>query len=193
MADLILHAIVKRLYRWFRSRSRPHGAMEHTYRGVRLAYNSSYRLSVCLVSLILFLPGAALFFTPGSFNEPPLIDLALKIACAGILLVLVLAPLQAVRDFLIVNDEGLMKSDLFGRRTNLKWNAISQVQIDFDGIDITFRSDAGKKVKASRAYDGWQDFLKTSARHLDRRLQAQLAFALEDQMKRTANYVSNRN
>jgi hypothetical protein len=44
MVDVGLsHAIVKRLSRWYRSRSRPQGAVDHFYRGIQLNYNAVYR------------------------------------------------------------------------------------------------------------------------------------------------------
>lgn len=156
--------------------------MDPTYRGVRLTYNNTYRVATCVMCSFLLLPAAALFFWPGLFSDKPRMEvLALKIGWLGILVVIFLAPLQAFRDFLIVNDDGLIKSNLIGRQTRLQWTEISEVLIDFDGNDITFRTSAGDKLKASRAYNGWRDFLETSARHFAPDLQARLALALEEQ------------
>jgi hypothetical protein len=44
MVDVgLAQIIVKRLNCWYRSRSRPQGAVDHFYRGTRLNYNAVYR------------------------------------------------------------------------------------------------------------------------------------------------------
>ena len=49
MVDVALsQLIVRRLNRWYRRRSKPRGTLDHTYRGMRLVYNNSYRLLVCV-------------------------------------------------------------------------------------------------------------------------------------------------
>lgn len=193
MVDVALtQAIVRRLNRWYRSRSRPHGTIDHTYRGVRLAYNSSYRLVVCLMSAFLLFPAGALYFWPAVFADKPRpFVIALKIGWAGLLVIVLLAPLQALREFLVVNDEGILKSNVLGTQTRVEWKEIAQVRIDSDGNDVIFLTHAGNKLKASLAYDGWQDFLEISARHLDSTLQYQLAFALADQRWRVSDLNAN--
>jgi hypothetical protein len=189
MVDVALtQAIVKRLNRWYRKRSRPHGTIDHTYRGVRLAYNNSYRLIVCLMSAFLLFPAGALYFWPDLFADKPRpFVIALKIGWAGLLVVVFLAPLQALREFLVVNDEGILKSNVLGKQIRLEWKEIAQVRIDSDGNDVTFLTGAGNKLKASLAYNGWQDFLEISAKHLDSALQSQLAFALSNQRLRASD------
>src|SRR5262245_4632127 len=111
MVDVgLTQLLVKRLNRWYRSRSRPHGVFDYTYRGTRLCYNRTYRTATCFVSLFLLIPAAALFFVPSLFaDKSQLFVLVLKIAWAGLLVVVLLAPLQAFREFAVVNDEGIMK------------------------------------------------------------------------------------
>lgn len=189
MVDVALaQAIVKRLHRWYRRHSRPHGAIDHTYRGVRLAYNGSYRLIICLMSAFLLLPAGALYFWPAVFADSPrLFVIALKIGWAGLLVVVFLAPIQAFREFLVVSDEGILKSNVLGKQTRLEWKEITQLHIDSDGNDVIFLDVVGKKLKASLAYNGWQDFFEISAKHLDLALQSRLALALADQGWRASN------
>jgi hypothetical protein len=176
MVDVaISQAVVKRLNRWYRSRSQPHGTVDLTHRGTRLAYNNSYRLVSCLTSLFLLGPACALFFIPGLFaDKSPAFVLFLKIGWAGILVVVFLAPLQAFREFIVVNDDGVMKSNLFGKQTRLDWAEISGLQNTIDESEIVFFA-GDKKLKASLCYNGWQDFLEISAKHLPDSLQWQLA------------------
>jgi hypothetical protein len=180
MVDVaISQAVVRRLNRWYRSRSQPHGTVDLNYRGTRLAYNNSYRLVSCLASLFLLGPACALFFIPGLFaDKSPEIVLALKIGWAGILVVVFLAPLQAFREFLVVSDEGLMKSNLFGKQTRLDWREISRIHIKMEESEIIFFTETNTKLKTSLCYNGWQDFLEISAKHLNESLQWQIAAAV---------------
>ena len=177
MVDVaISQAVVRRLNRWYRSRSLPHGTIDLDNRGTRLAYNNSYRLVSCLTSLFLFVPGCALFFVPSIFaDKPPEVVLIVKIGWIGILAVVFLAPLQAFREFLVVNNDGLMKSNLFGKQTRLDWREISRIHIKLKESEIIFFTDTDTKLKASLCYNGWQDFLEISAKHLNEILQLQLA------------------
>lgn len=156
-----------------------------------MAYNGSYRLVVSLMSAFLLFPAGALYFWPAVFADSSrLFVIVLKIGWAGLLVVVFLAPLQAFREFLVVNDEGILKSNVLGKHTRLEWTEITQVRIESDGNDMIFLSRAGYELKASLAYNGWQDFLEISAKHLDSTLQSQLAFALADQGWRAPNLTA---
>lgn len=179
MVDIALtQAIVKRMNRWYRSRSKPHGNVDHNHRGIRLSYNSGYRLIVCLMSLLLLAAAYALYFVPGIFaNKSRVFILVIKIAWAGLLVIVLLAPIQVLREFVVVTDDGLLKSDLFGRLTRMDWSNISRVQVKVDENEVIFFTAAGQKLKTSLCYNGWQDFIQTSAKHLNPFLQAQVLFA----------------
>ena len=180
MVDVgLTHVIVKRLNRWYRSRSRPHGTVDHFYRGIRLSYNTPYRIVSCFTSCFLLSIGCLLYFVPEAFSDPSAIKvMVVKIAWIGIVVVAILAPLEAFRDFVIVNDEGLMNSNLFGRKTRLEWNEISRIQNKLDENEVVFTNDTKCKLKLSLCYDGWQDFLETSAKHLQPPLQFQLELCI---------------
>ena len=131
------------------------------------------------MSLFLLGPACALFFIPGLFaDKSPAFVLFLKIGWIGILVVVFLAPLQAFREFVVVSDEGLLKSNLFGQQTRLDWARISGLQIKLEESEIIFLTDTKTKLKASLCYNGWQDFVDTSAKHLNESLQWQLAAAV---------------
>ncbi len=171
--------IVKRLNRWHRSRSKPHGETDHFYRGIRMHYNTSYRVVAIFMSLFLLSIAGLLYFLPDALAGRPNIEILLiKIGWIVIVVIAVLAPLQAIRDFVIVNEEGLMKSDLFSRKTRLAWDEILYLQINLDKNEITFFSNAKTKLKMSLCYNGWQDFLELSAKHLNQMAYLQIAVTL---------------
>jgi hypothetical protein len=175
MVDVgLTQVIVKRLNKDSRRRAKPHGSIDHYYRGIRLRYNWPYRIRVCFFSLFLLSIGCALYLVPGVFSdESPIVGYIMKIAWLGIIAVAILAPIQACRDFVVVNDEGIMKSDLFGRKTQLKWNQVSNFVIKLDANDLIFVSGEKTKLKMSLCYDGWQDFTEMSAKRLNQVLYSQ--------------------
>lgn len=145
------------------------------------------------MSAFLLIPAGALYFWPAIFaDKPRTFVLALKIGWAGLLVIVFLAPLQALREFLVVNDEGILKSNVLGKQTRLEWKEIAQVRVDSDGNDVIFLTHAGNKLKASLAYNGWQDFLEISAKHFDSTLQFQLAIAFADRRWRTSDLTATR-
>ena len=129
---------------------------------------------MCQCLFLLSIAGA-LFFIPSLFaDKSPILVLALKICWAGLLVVILLAPVQAFREFVIVNDEGLMKSNLFGRQSRLGWKEIILLQFKLNENEVKFLTESKTQLKMSLCYNGWQDFLETSARHLSQALQSQL-------------------
>jgi len=131
------------------------------------------------MSIFLLSIGCLLYFGPDFFaDKSHTFVLGIKIGWLGIIGVALLAPLQSFRDFVIVSDEGLMKSNLFGRKTRLAWPEISHLQIKPDENDVILRNDAKTKIKMSLCYNGWQDFLEFSAKHLNHGIHLQIATTL---------------
>jgi hypothetical protein len=180
MVDVGLsQAIVKRLNRWYRSRSRPHGTVDHFYRGTRLRYNTAYRSAACLVSLVMLSFAGLLYFSPNFFTEKsPLVILLVKIGWVGVTAVALGAPIEALREFAVVNDEGVMKSNLLGRQTRLEWGEITRVYINPGDNKVVLSGNTKTKVELSLCYNGWQDFVEISAKHLNPMLHLELVFNL---------------
>lgn len=153
--------------------------MDHYHRGTRMSYTSVYRNMMCLFSLLLLSVAGVLYFVPSiTADKSPLMVLGLKIAWLGIVAVAILAPLQAFREYTVVTDDGLIKSNLFGRETRLAWREISTYQIKPDANKMIFRTTTKAKLTMSLAYDGWQDFRELAARHLNPVLYWQFVSAL---------------
>jgi len=57
-------AIVRQLNRWYRQKAKPHGAMDHFYRGTRMSYTRTKRIVTCFMSLFMFLIGSAVWLIP---------------------------------------------------------------------------------------------------------------------------------
>ncbi len=182
MVDVgLAQVIVKRLNRWYRSRSQPHGILDHTHCGVRMRCNAAYRASGCCASLLLLGIAGALYFGPDLFaDKPRWVVWAIKLGWAGITVVALGAPLQAFREFAVVNDEGLMKSDFRGRQTRLEWKEITRLHINLDDNKVLFLTASTNKLKLSLCYNGWQDFVEISAKHLNPAIQLQLALTLAE-------------
>jgi hypothetical protein len=171
----LTQVLVKRLNKGYRRRAKPHGLIDHYYRGIRLSYDWSYRAWSCFFSLFLLSIGCALYLVPDVFSdESPIVGYIVKTAWLGILAVAILGPIQAFRDFVIVNDEGLMKSDLLGKQKRLKWDQVSSFVIKLDSNDLIFAGETKTKLKMSLCYDGWLDFMEISAKRLDPVLYSQL-------------------
>jgi hypothetical protein len=173
-------ALVKQLNRWYRKKATPRGTADHYHRGTRMSYTAASRAVVCLFSLLLLSVACVLYFAPNLMaDKPSLVVLGLKIAWLGIVVVAFLAPVQAFREFVVINEEGVMKSDLFGRQTRFGWNEILSFRINPDDNKVIFRTaDPKAKLKMSLAYDGWRDFLELAGRRLDPALNFQLVHAL---------------
>jgi hypothetical protein len=164
----IAQVIIKHLNRWYRSRSRPQGVTDHYFRGTRMSYNSAYRLVNCLTALFLLSIAALLYVVPDIFAGKPLWEQWLvKLGWVGITVVAVLAPLQAFREFTAVNDDGLIKSNLFGKITRLEWREITFFSLNADDNKVVFRGAAKNKLTMSLCYNGWQDFQEMAARRME--------------------------
>lgn len=178
----------KILNRWFRRRSRPRGTTDHYYRGVRMSYNRTYRTFVCFIFLSLLSIAIAVYFIPGVFTGQSL-WMVLFLGCGWIAIIAfgILGPLFVFSQFVVITDDALVQSGLFGSKTRLNWNEIVSFRIKPDKNEVIFRSNAKVKLRMSLAYDGWQDFLETASRHLNRTLYWQLQYALANvDAKRTA-------
>jgi hypothetical protein len=172
-------AIVKQLNRWYRKKAKPHGAMDHFYRGTRMNYTAAYRGVTSFMCSIILLIATIPFFAPDIFaDKSPYIILLLKMGWCGIVLVAIYLPLHAFRDFTVINDEGLIGSNHLGRETRLGWKDIYTYQIKSDDNRVIFRTHGKAKLTMSLSCDGWQDFLEMAARHLNPALFWQLNTAL---------------
>lgn len=177
----IAQVIVKRLNQWYRSRSKPRGTMDHYHRGTRMSFNTAYRAGNGVVAVFLLAIAAVLYLVPDLFaDKSPWVVLAIKIGWAGIVAVAVLAPLQALREFVVVNDDGLVKSNLFGKISRMSWQEIAAFQTKADDNKVTLVSHAKGKLTMSLCYNGWQDFLEMAEKRLNPALYWQVAYALAD-------------
>lgn len=175
----IAQAIVKQLNRWYRRRAQPHGTIDHFYRGTRMSYTRGKRIVACCMSLFLFSIAAGIFLVPGVSEDKSIwLVLIFKLVAVGMVVLGFLAPLQVFREFVVVTDDGLIKSDLFGRKTQWAWNDIATFQIKPDDNKVIFWNQAKAKFIMSLAYNGWQDFLDMAARRLNPLLYPQFKFAL---------------
>jgi len=72
----------------------------------------------------------------------------------------------------------VMRSNLFGRQTRMEWREINILTIKLDENDVIFSNETKKKVKLSLCYNGWQDFLELSGKHLHPAINARLQVAV---------------
>jgi hypothetical protein len=172
--------IVKLLNRWYRKRAKPRGTIDHYYRGTRMSYTKTYRRVASFISLLMLSIAALPWFVPDIFtNKSPLETLALRAGWAALVVVPVLLLLHAFREYAVVTDDALVKSDLFGRETRMAWKEICFYKIKPDQNKIVFLKTGMKSgLTMSLAYDGWRDFLEMAAKHLDQSLYLQFTFAL---------------
>ena len=171
-------ALVKQLNRWYRSRAKPHGTIDHYYRGTRMSYTATYRGVMCCLSLFLLTVAGALFFVPDLFaDKSKWFILGVKLGWAGMVVAAILLPLHALREFTVVNDDGLIKGNLFGGEARMGWQEIAGFRIKPDDNSVIVMNRAKGKLTMNLAYDGWQDFRELAARHLNPVLYWQFAYA----------------
>jgi len=171
-------ALVKQLNLWYRKRAKPRGTIDHFYRGTRMSYTAAYRIVMSLFSIFMLSVASLLYFFPDIFaDKSPWFILGIKIGWVGIVVVAILAPLQALREFTVVNDDGLIKSNLFGGETRLGWKEIFTFQIKPDDNKVIFKNNAKAKLTMSLSYDGWQDFQEMAVKHLNPVLYWQFTYA----------------
>jgi hypothetical protein len=172
-------ALLKQLNRWYRSRARPRGTIDHFYRGTRMSYTATYRGVVCCLSLFLLAIAGALFFVPDLFaDKSKWFILGVRVGGAGMVLAAILLPLHALREFTVVNDDGLIKGNLFGGEARMGWQEIASFRINPDDNGVVFMNRAKGKLTMSLSYDGWRDFQEMAARHLDPSVYWQFTYAL---------------
>ena len=177
----VAQALVKQLSRWFRQRRKPHGTVDHFYRGTRMSFSATYRNVTCFTCFIALAVACALYFIPGiTEGKSPLVVALLKIGWGLVVAVAILLPMRAFREGVVVTDDGLIKCDLFGRETRMTWKEIHTYRIKADENKVTLISTAKAKFVVSLAYDGWQDFLEMAAKHLHPTLYWQLMPALQN-------------
>lgn len=170
-------AIVRRLNRWYRKRAKPHGRVDHYYRGTRMTPTASKRVVyACMWLFFAAVTVGFLFIPKNELSDLP--GLRLLLVKAGWVLmagVALLMPLLAVRDFIVVTDDGVIKPKLFGGEKRFGWSDVVSIQMDPDGEDVIFVDGDRGKYKVSLAYDGWQDLLEMASRHLSPMLYVRLA------------------
>lgn len=171
--------IVKLLNKWYRRRSLPHGTMDHFYRGTRMSYNRTYRTVVGLVTLGMISAAAAAFlFLPGILQDKDGMALCAKIMATSFAAIGILGSLQAFCEFVVVTDDGLLKSNLFGRKTRMAWDEILHFNVKRDDNKVIFFGKNKFKLTLSLSYNGWQDFLEVAARRLEPAKYAVFAYTL---------------
>lgn len=170
-------AVIRQLNRWYRKRAKPRGGVDHFYRGTRMSYTATYRVVMGCMASFLFLVAALCFFVPSvTEGKSPLMVLFLKLGSVGMMVLALFVLLRAAREYVVVTDDGLIKSNALGRKTRMSWDEMSQFQIKTDDNDVIFRTDAKAKMKLSLSYDGWQDFLDVAARRMEPALYAQFRY-----------------
>ena len=171
--------IIKQLNRWYRRRSQPRGTIDHFYRGTRMTYNSTNRLVNCFMSLFIFTIACVGLLVP-AFTEDKSwwFALFLKIGCSVMLVVSLIPMLQVFCEFVVVNDDGLLKSDFLGRKTQMAWNEILRFQVKPDDNKVILFGNGKFKLTMNLAYDGWQDFLEMAGRRLNPALYTTIAITL---------------
>ncbi len=175
----IAQVVIKHLNRWYRSRSQPRGVMDYYHRGTRMSFNRAYRTGNSLVALFLLGIASLLFLIPDLFADKPLWQQWLvKLGWVGITVVAGLMLLQLFREATIVNDDGLMKINLFGQITRMEWRELAQFSYKTDDSTVTFRNAARQKLTLSLCYNGWQDFVELAARRMEPSLYWQVTYGL---------------
>ena len=111
-------AIVRQLNRWYRKRAKPHGVVDHFHRGTRMSYTATYRVVMGCMASFLFLVPALCFLVPSvTEGKSPLMVVFLKLGSVGIMVLALLVLLRAAREYAVVTDDGLIKSNTLGRKT----------------------------------------------------------------------------
>src|ERR1043166_2273228 len=171
-------ALIKQLNRWYRKRAKPRGTVDHFHRGMRMTYTATFRaVNSCVAGLLLAI-AAVLYFVPGILdNQSTLMLLLLKLSWGGLIGLAILILMQTYGDYVVVTDDALIKSSLFGRETRMDWKDIRHFRIKPDSNDVIFRDHAKRKLKLSLSYDGLHDFLEIAARRLDPHLYYQFYYA----------------
>lgn len=175
----ILQALVRNVHILLRQRSQPRGTIDHFYRGTRMSYNRAYCMLICLLTLGMVSAAAAAFlFLPGILRDKDGMALFAKIFATSMAAIGVYASLQALCEFVVVNDDGLLKSDRFGRKTQMAWNEIVRYQVKSDDNKVILFGKDKFKMTMSLAYNGWQDFLEMAARRVNPAIYENIAYTL---------------
>lgn len=186
-------ALVKQLNRWYRQKAKPHGTIDHFYRGTRMSYTATYRGVMCCLSLFLLAIAATLLFAPDLFaDKSRWFILGVKIGWVGIVTAAIFLLLHALREFTVVNDDGLIKGNLFGGEARMGWQEIASFRIKPDDNSVVFTNRAKGRLTMSLAYDGWQDFRELAVRHVNPVLYWRLDYALANLDAKRANLPATR-
>jgi hypothetical protein len=179
--------IVTLLNRWYRRRSQPRGATDHFYRGTRMTYNATMRIVTGFMTLFMVAIAAAAFlFLPGILQDKDGMALFARIFATSMAAIGIFTSLRAFFEFVVVTDDGLLKSDFLGRKTQMAWNEILRFQIKPDDNKVILFGNSNLKLTMSLAYDGWQDFLEMAGRRLQPDIYTTIAISLANVEARKA-------
>lgn len=171
--------IIKQLNRWYRRSSQPRGTIDHFYRGTRMTYNGTKRMATCVISTILISMGCIAYLYSGIADDKVWwFHLFLKIGGIGIVSLGIIQLLQVACEFVVVTDDGLLKSDLFGRKKQMAWNEILWLTVKPDSNKVIVSGNSKLRLTMSLAYNGWQDFLEMAAQRMDPTIYRVIAFTL---------------
>ena len=172
-------AIVRQLNRWYRKRAKPHGSIDHFYRGTRMSYTTTYRMVMGFASAFLLAVAAVLYFAPSvTEGKSPTTVLLLKLGWAGLVVLAIVMVIQAFRECCIITDDGVIKSNPFSRETRLDWKDIARFVVKTDDNQVILRTSGKAKLNMSLSYDGWRDFLDVASRRMDPELYGQFSYTL---------------
>ncbi len=146
-----------------------------------MSYNRTKRLAGGVTSLILFFMGCIAYLYPHwSIDRTWWFLLSMKIGGIGIVALGIVQLLQVFCEFVVVNDDGLLKSNLFGRKTQMAWEEILHFRVKPDDNKVIFLGKDKFKLTVSLAYNGWQDCLEMAARRLNPATYAVIALTLRN-------------
>jgi len=182
MVDVGLsQAIVRWLNRGYRKRAKPHGKLDHYYRGVRMTRTLSSRLFFLFCWLMLLVGAVAVFFVPNIFEHEPWYKVwfvrAGWLVVAGIVL---FTPWAMALDFAVVTDDGLLRPKVFGGVETMAWSEMTFVRVDGDSNEVAFIAGDRRKCKINLAYDGWRDLMEMASRRMNPNLFYQLIVLVQN-------------
>ena len=169
--------LLKQLNRWYRAKAKPNGLADLYHRGVRMQYTRACRVVTTLFTALMVAGGLALLWLPPRTHDPGTI-IFLKFMAAAMIVLGLGAWLQVFRSYAVVNDDGLVAGNLFGRQSRLAWGDIRTFEVKSDSNKVIFRDKGRRKLALSLSYDGWLEFREFAGRRLNPSLYLQLVYTL---------------
>lgn len=124
---------------------------------------------VCVVWLVPLTPDA---------KNPAANLWALKLAGLFIGSFALLVPLDAFNSWVLVNEDGVRRQNLFWQQTFLRWQEIKRIEYRDSG-EFWFEASAGRTLVVSLNFNGLEDLQEYAQRHLDGRLATEVRNLLE--------------